>query len=84
MDGIEHSSGLLRRPKGDGRYSPWSASRVLSGTARQGIALVLQQPVATQSGAARGVLETPFHCRIQDDDLPGTSASDVPGESMGE
>jgi hypothetical protein len=57
---------------------------MLSGTARQGIALVLQQPVATQSGAARGVLETPFHCRIQDDDLPGTSASDVPGESMGE
>lgn len=54
MDRIEHSSGLLTHP-----YGPWSASRTVSGTAQLGVVAGLRQRVATQSGAARIVLQGP-------------------------
>jgi hypothetical protein len=37
---------------------------VVPGKARRGVVVVLRQRVATQSGAARDVLQGPFNCRI--------------------
>jgi hypothetical protein len=64
MDRIDNSSDLLAHPPGDGDYAPWSAPHVMSGKAQRSGVAVLRQRVATQSGAALGVRQGPFNCRI--------------------